>query len=171
MEEVLSRRFPPLPAQLASDLDKVPPSDDRGLLYYPCVVTLRDGSSRDFVYLAESRRWLRSWGPSFHSEPLGGRLIDVRDVIALKESLNRLPPVFANKLYEAGESGMGYTIFTVCFDDGSAVIYGTGNAVDFVRYPMGMSAGNVTNILPHEGRNEPGIRRTPDYCWCIFERP
>lgn len=169
-DEILARRFPTLPVHLATDIEKVPPSEDRGMFYYPCAVTLKDGSSRDCVYLAWARQWLQIWGP-LPNQPLGEGFIDVRDIVDLRESSKRLPPEFANKLYEAGETGMGYTIFTVCFDDGSKVAFGTGTAIDFVEYPEGKSAADVTDVLPHVGQVGPDLRSTPKYQWAIFERP
>jgi hypothetical protein len=78
-----------------------------------------------------------------------------------------LPARFANKLYNAGESGMGYTIFTVVFSDGTKQAYSAGNAVDFIRYPEGKGPADVADVLPHEGRNEIQIR-VPEYYWCLY---
>jgi hypothetical protein len=66
-----------------------------------------------------------------------------------------------------GESGMGYTIFTVVFADGSRQAYSCGNAVDFIRYPEGAGPKDVVDVLPHEGRNAEPVR-CPEYYWCLF---
>jgi hypothetical protein len=65
---------------------------------------------------------------------------------------------------------MGYSIFTVCFDDGSTTAFSGGNAVDFIWYPDGKSAANITDVLPHVGLDHPGHRLRPEHYWCIFER-
>jgi hypothetical protein len=78
-----------------------------------------------------------------------------------------LPGRFANKLYESGESGMGYTIFRVALADGSGQAYGIGNAVDFIRYPDAKGQSDVVDVLPHEGRNAEPVT-CPEYYWCLF---
>jgi len=88
-------------------------------------------------------------------------------VASLSESPFRLPAPFANELYEAGESGMGYTIFTVEFRGGIERSYVGGNAIDFIVYPEGMSATDVVAVVPHKGRNS-HPRSAPDYYWCLF---
>jgi hypothetical protein len=170
MEEVLARRFPLLPGHLASALERVAPSEDWPMLYYPCAATLKDGSVRDFVYLAEARLWLPTWGAGFHRHD-NGRLIDVRDIADFRESDNRLPPKFANELYMYGVTGMGYVLFGVRFDDGSNVAYLAGNAVDFIHYPSGKSARNVMGVVPHQRSDQQDRQSAPSYYWSVFERP
>ena len=102
----------------------------------------------------------------------GKKSIDIRDVADIKDSPSRLPVQFARKLYEAGESGMGYTVFTVSFSDGSHQAYVTGNAIDFIEYPDGQTPATVVDVLPHVGRADPNQRNGPDYFWCLYsDRP
>jgi hypothetical protein len=110
--------------------------------------------------------YIRHWGV-YPQQDHGKSYISVEDVDALAESPRRLPAQFTNKLYENGESGMGYTIFTVVFADGSRQAYGTGNAVDFIRYPDGKGQSDVVDVLPHEGRNAEPVS-SPEYYWCLF---
>lgn len=161
------RRFPLLTEALAIQLSAIPQTDD---LYYPCIATLRDGAVLDCVYLAEARPWFRAWGV-WPQEDAAKRFIDLNEVVALSDSPSRLPPRFANELYRSGESGMGYTIFTVRFRDGSSMAVSTGNAVDFVDFPPGQSPQTITAVFPHVGRDDPGLRPAPHYRWCLFERP
>jgi hypothetical protein len=90
-------------------------------------------------------------------------------VDALAGSPRRLPAQVANKLYKSGESGLGYTIFTlhVVFADGCHQAYGTGNAVDFIRYPEAKGQSEVVDVLPHEGRHAEPVG-CPEYDWCLF---
>jgi hypothetical protein len=90
-------------------------------------------------------------------------------VRSLKSSPSRLPAKFANQIYDAGESGMGYTIFTVEFEDGSRQAYSAGNAVDFVQYPSGQTESSVVGVVPHIGRGEPSMKSAPGYFWCLYE--
>jgi hypothetical protein len=116
------------------------------------------------VYVVADGLYIKYWGV-YPEQDRHKSYIYVSDVEAFAESPRRLPAQFANKLYASGESGMGYTIFTVVFSDGSRQAYGTGNAVDFIRYPKGPS--DVSDVLPHEGRKANPVP-APKYYWCLF---
>jgi hypothetical protein len=97
----------------------------------------------------------------------GKRHIRIEDVLKVEESPTRLPAHFAKEIYKHGESGMGYTIFTVLFSDGSRQACVTGGAVDFVRYPEGKGPEDVIEVLPHKGRNAQPVR-APDWYSCLY---
>jgi len=158
-------RYPTLSAELAKQLSAVP-STDR--IYHPCVVTLHDGSVIDKVYVVDAKPWFRHWGV-WPEADRGKHSVDIDTVAAIAESPSRLPGAFADKLYQAGESGMGYTIFTVRFGDGSSMAVVTGNAIDFIDYPAGQSFETVVDVIPHLGRNDPDLVNRPHYYWCLFE--
>jgi len=162
---VQDRRYPPLPEKLVQPLSAVEATDG---LYRPCMVTLHDGSTLDCVYLVEAQPWFSVWGvwPEDDEAKLS---VDVRAVAAIEDSPSRLPASVANALYAAGESGMGYTIFTVQFVDESSVTVVTGNAIDFIDYPRGQSKETVVNALPHVGRDDPQICNGPRYHWCLYD--
>lgn len=158
--------FPKLPDKLREDLKAIIPSEDGDLTYWPCAARMKDGTVLVCVYVVPEGPYLKHWG-IYPQQDRGKSHISIADVDALAESPRRLPARFANKLYKSGESGMGYTIFTVVFADGSRQAYGGGNAVDFIRYPEGKSPSDAVDVLPHEGRNAEPITR-PDYYWCLF---
>ena len=155
-----------LPDKLQDDLKAITPSMDGDLSYWPCAARVKDGAVLECVYVVPEGPYIRHWG-IYAQQDRGKRHISIVDVDALAESQSRLPAHFANKLYKSGESGMGYTIFTVVFADGSRQAYGGGNAVDFIRYPEGKGPSDVVDVLPHEGRNVEPISR-PEYYWCLF---
>lgn len=158
--------FPKLPDKLREDLSAITPSVDRDLTYWPCAARMKDGTVLVCVYVVSEVPYLKHWGV-YPQHDRGKSHISLSDVDALTESSSRLPARFANKLYKSGESGMGYTIFTVVFADGSRQAYGTGNAVDFIRYPEGKGQVDVVDVLPHEGRRSEPVT-CPDYYWCLF---
>jgi hypothetical protein len=158
--------FPRLPDKLREDLSTIPPSVDAGLTYWPCAARLKDGTVLACVYVVHEVPYIKQWGV-YPQYDRGKSYISVTDVDALADSPKRLPAQFANKLYRRGESGMGYTIFTVVFTDGSRQAYVTGNAVDFISYPEGKTPSDVIDVLPHEGRAAEPISR-PEYYWCLF---
>ena len=155
--------FPPLNGQFYQQLSNIPQTDN---LYFPCRATLVDGSEIDYVYLAEASVWYKRWGV-WPEEDDGKRSLDLMLVDSLKDSPSRLPAEFAQQLYSAGESGVGYTIFTVEFSDGSKQAYHAGGAIDFVRYPLGQGPETVTTVYPHEGRTDNPVG-VPDYLWCLY---
>lgn len=161
----MTSRYQSLSHDLARQLSTVPVS---GGIYYPCSVVLSDGTVKDRVYLVEAGPWFRYWGV-WPEDDRGKQSVDFKMVTSIKDSPSRLPARFANELYNAGESGMGYTIFTVRFRDGSSIAVGTGNAVDFIDYPEGQSPETVVGVLPHIGRNDPHLRSGPKYWWCLYE--
>jgi len=137
------------------------------MAYKPCAVTLRDGTDLCCVYIVDSNSYIRVWGVFPEDDP-GKRSISVDEITAIRDSPNRLPKALADSLYVAGESGMGYTIFTVEFSDGSRQAYVGGNAIDFIQPPPGLNAADARQVFPHQGRDE-WPRRAIDYYWCLYE--
>jgi hypothetical protein len=78
--------------------------------YRPCQVTLKNGETFDNVYVQEEQSYLKAWGVMPDADR-GKKYLLIEDVIEIKESPYRLRPRLANKLYEAGESGMGYCLY------------------------------------------------------------
>jgi hypothetical protein len=158
--------FPKLPGKLREDLRTITPSMDGDLTYWPCAARMKDGTVLVCVYVVPEGPYIKHWGV-YPQQDRGKSYISLSDVDALAESPRRLPAHFANKLYQCGESGMGYTIFTVVFADGSRQAYATGNAVDFIRYPEGKGQSDVIDVVPHEWRSAEPVR-SPEYYWCLF---
>jgi hypothetical protein len=144
------KRSPTLPEPLKTQLAAIEASKSGGLNYYPCCVVLRTGVTTDRVYVVGENPYISCWGVYPEQDP-GKFWVRVEDVVSIIESPSRLPASFATKLYEAGESGMGYQIFTVVLSDGTEQAYVAGTAVDFIEYPDGKGPKNVTAGLPHVG--------------------
>lgn len=154
-------------------MDAITPSVEPifGVAYYPCLVTLNDGTLLDRVYLVRQASWIKLWGV-YPGQGQGRSEVQLSDVSSIAESPSRLPASFANELYAAGESGMGYTVFTVVFSSPipwfrSRRAYVTGNAVDFVDYPHGKGPKDVVSVLPHVGRDS-NYTKGPKYYWCLY---
>jgi hypothetical protein len=155
-----------LPAELAQQLALVAPSGDGRIAYHPCAVELRDGSVHERVYVQDAQSYILVWGVWPEDDP-GKRSVDISQVVGIRESPDRLPPSIARAIYEAGESGMGYTVFTLIFRDGLTQAYISGNAVDFVSYPPGKSSRDVESVAPHEGRDNHPLTDSIGYAWCL----
>jgi hypothetical protein len=120
--------IPKLLGKLRDDLSSLPSSSDGDLTYWPCAARMNDGTVLVCVYVVPEGPYIRHWG-IYPQQDRGKSYLSLSDVDTLAESPRRLPAQFANKLYESGESGMGYTIFTVVFADGSRQACGTGGAL------------------------------------------
>lgn len=159
-------RYPALPESLKSQLAAIEPSSSGNLYYYPCQVLLRTGATMDRVYMVAEAPYISLWGV-YPEQDHWKSSIKIADVVSIAESPSRLPAQVANRLYEAGESGMGYQIFTIVFSDGTKQPYLTGGAVDFVEYPQGKGIKDVITVLPHVGRDQNPLQG-PKYYWCLY---
>lgn len=122
----------------------------------------------DEVYVMNAQECINGWG-LWPDHDQAKREIDLSRVVEIGESPNRLPPRIANKVYRAGESGMGYCVFTLRFKDGTRQEVGSGGAVDFVRLPTGKRMTDIAGVLPHMGGSHEAIfSASLDYHWCLF---
>jgi hypothetical protein len=174
--------IPKITPLLLEQLKKIEPSRDEFatvIEYYPCKVTLKDGRSFDRVYVQEVKSYKTHWGVLPEEDNYKASIL-ITEVAKIEESSVRLPAKLANKMYKAGESGMGYCVFTLVLDDGEELPYVTGNAVDFPNFPPDVSPSMIVNLLPHQGRKklEDGngryildqYKRGADYYWCLYEK-
>ena len=118
--------------------------------YFPCLVTMKDGSKIDRVYVVSESLYLKHWGVPPEVDR-GKEALDLQEVVSIEQSNSRLPARFANMLYAQGESSMGYFIFTVVFKSGLRQAYLMGGAVDFIDYPDGLTANDCRRCLVPRG--------------------
>ena len=156
---------PPLSPLLQEQLATIEPSVCGRLKYFPCSVTVKDGTSHKRVYVVSQAAYIRVWGV-YPEDDRFKKSISVSDVVSLCESPSRLPGVFASRLYSAGESNMGGHVFTIVFSDSSRQAYSTGGAIDFIDYPDGKGAADVVDVLPHVGGDAKPRGGLPFY-WCL----
>jgi hypothetical protein len=163
-------RVPRITAHLAGALARVVPSCDQELEYRPCRVKLRSGEWRDRVYVQEATSYLSHWG-IWPWEDRDKDYLPLDDVVEIDDSPTRIPAHVATSIYAAGESGMGYCIFTLVTADGRRIACMTGNAVDWVDLPSGVSPRDVVDVSPQEGRDEVnagfGVGGSR-YAWCLY---
>ena len=108
--------YSPLLVHVREALKDIEPSQDGELVYYPCRAILKSGEACDTVYIVPEKPYIKYWGV-YPENDSGKRWIRMEDIAEIKESPFRLPAQYANEIYKNGESGMGYTIFTVVFAD------------------------------------------------------
>ena len=160
-------RYSLLPRHIQEALQGIEPTHDGDLTYFPCSTTLTSGDVLDTVYFMPERPVMKMWEVYLQTDG-AKRLIRMESVTKVRDSPTRLPARFANELYQRGESGMGYTIFTVVFSDGERQACVTSSGVDFIQYPPGKGPRDVTAVLPHEGRRDDSLVEAPASYWCIY---
>ncbi len=105
---------------------------------------------------------------------LGGVRIPIASVERVEESPFRLPTQLAEKAYRAGETGMGYYIFTLAFVDGSRLNYlCDGPHIDFPELPDGTTGSMICDLIPcshEEPMPQPLFGGLADYYWCWISR-
>jgi hypothetical protein len=158
---------PVISEELLRQLLDVEPSLDGEMEYRPCLVRLTDGQALDRVYVADAATYQGLWGIWPEFDP-GKQTVPIDDVRRIEESPSRIPARLANKMYEAGESAMGACFFTLVLNDGRRVPCVTGNAVDFLELPAGVTPAMMVDLLPHERREASDPIRGADYIWCLY---
>ena len=161
-----AREYPELGPKLAEQLALIEPSHSPFMDYFPCSVLLKSGNLIDGVYVTEAQPYLDIW-TAWPDQDSGKLEISVENIAGIRPSPNRIPVRLANRLYEAGESGMGYLIFTARFNDGSSRAYTVGGVMDFVNPPHGLSASDMVEVEPHVGRENLDKNDLVDIYWCI----
>lgn len=163
---LIKRNFSIIDEKLLRQLDSVQASEDeKGRVFYPCDVTLKNGDKIECVYLIEDKVY--SKGASHWPEQ---NLIDIDNIVKAEDSIHRLPPQVANKIYKGGETAMGGILFELQFNDGSKQSYSTGAKVDFIPLPPGKSRDDISDVKLHTGRIDPNILRGLEYHWSIFSK-
>jgi hypothetical protein len=114
----------------------------------------------------DAQVYINSWGV-WPEDDLGKQHVRIEDVASISESPFRLPVVFANELYRAGESGMGYSAFTLVFADGAEMHFVGGGALDFITLPKRRRMADIARVVPHSGRGQSQLA-TPKYHWSLF---
>lgn len=138
--------------------------------FLPASAQLVDGSVNSCVVFFGVSAFRRTGGMLPLSSFLDPKL--VKDV---SESPHQLLPVFAQKLYEGGETFMGGTDFTLVMKDGTTFYYVLGGVFEFIDYPDGYDKHDVAEVLRGVGRSEFGSRHSrgamsaPPTLWCLYK--
>ncbi len=164
------RTYRSLSSDLLAQRERISPTTDGIVKYYPCKVTLADGREQDFVYVVDADDYIRAWGV-WPDQDQGKREISLGDIRAIEVSPSRIPQRLAQRLYEARESGMGYVLFEVSYRGGSRSAHLSGNAVDFIQLPDGKVIDDVMDVHPHAGRESQIRMAAPEYYWCLVGKP
>jgi hypothetical protein len=162
---------PKLTPALKQQLDAIEPSHyDPQIALHPCSVQLRDGRTLECVYMTEASVFKCLWHFDSPEEVPGMFCISPAEVVSITDSPFRLPARFANKVYQAGESGMGYTIFALKFKWWPRRYYCAGSFVDFVEFPPWQGPDTVTCVLTHLFKRFKRPQKLPNFSMydCVY---
>lgn len=161
------KKAPVISPDLLAQLRRVEPSTDGMMEYRPCLARLKDGRELDRVYVVEEDAYWSAWGV-YPEDDRGKSSVNLGAVESIEESPSRLPVAIANRIYEAGESGMGYCMFRLVLRDGRALPCVTGNAVDFVNLPPGVTPDMVVDVRHERVDTRSQYCPAADYHWCLY---
>jgi hypothetical protein len=149
--------------ELTAALRAIEPSRCYAEVLRPCTLILRDGSTVVRALASEEARGFQTDG-----------WIHPDEVAEVRLCRYRMPAHLASRLYAAGESGMGYEIFTLDLRSGQSLVFVTGNLVDFPDLPEGVTTDDILDVHPHEGRERSqreGYRGSAKFRWLYFLPP
>ncbi len=159
-----------------TQLKAVEPSFDKwtSMKYRPCRITTTDGRIFDRVYVQELSDLEKGWG--IPEVTLRQAPLRIEHIKQIESSPLRLPARLANRLYDAGESGMGYFVFTIQLKDGRRLPYVTGNAVDFPNWPPGVIPEMIDDFAKgyeekFRHRHPTKFEQSADIIWCAYRVP
>jgi len=148
-------------------LVSIAPSRNYDVNYYPCQVEMKSGLVHENAYIVDYDLFVKTWlGRTPPNEENNPMYISIDAVTSIKNSPNRLPAHLANKLYDAGETGMGYSAFKIMYDNGTSLNVVTGNAVDFVPSAVGLTPNNIIDVLPHQRSKD--FVEGPEFVFCLI---
>jgi len=122
----------------------------------------------DRVYMVEASTARNGWGHVKNT-------VALEEIVQIEESPLRLPAKWADELYLAPESGMGYRHFALQINDGSLLHFVVGNLVDFPNWPPGIGPENVVGVVTGPDREVfrhrgPGPYESgATFLWCTYE--
>jgi hypothetical protein len=121
------------------------------------------------VIFTAAAEFIEIWGIYPDQDP-GKRAVRPQEVHSIKDSRSQLPAKFANELYACGETGMGYYGFMVVFASGLRQTHVTGDLVDFIQYPTGLTKNDVLSVVPNVRPASDSYVKGPEYNWCLYSK-
>jgi hypothetical protein len=141
-----------------------------GFEYRPCEVELSDGSVNSYVYVADSVSYFHQWGVDPEDDP-GKSSILIEDISRIKESPYRLPPAIASEILRRHPGGMEKTGGFYLRLEGNRYLHcHTGDAVDFLNWPEGVTPDQVTGVLDSPAYGQRLEASGAEFWWALFEQ-
>lgn len=138
----------PISRRLYEALARIPVSKHRDTEYRPAQLRLKDGAVVPCAYLFSLEEFKKGYGAIEE----GPQFISIDAVEHIEDCPHRLPADLATRIHNAGESGMGYCLFTARFSDGTKTVFNVGSSgLDFVDCPEGKSPKDIVDVVPHSG--------------------
>lgn len=152
--------------ELTASFRKVPAVKTNLGFHRACSLRMKSGIVHPRVLCCEDSR-------GFHTDWWISRnpWISPDDIAVVESSSSAIPAHIAQKIYDAGESGMGYQIYALKFRGGSTQVFVTPNVLDFPDLPEGYAGRDIADAFPHKGRDnaQSGRHRgSADFLFCFY---
>lgn len=110
--------------------------------YFACDLITTKGEKVERVYLYSADSYLKEWGvwPEKNME------IPLSDVLEIVASKNSLPIEIVQKIIAKGETGMGYSSFTLIDQTGLEYPVLSGNLVNYIALPSSVSPNSIVDL-------------------------
>ncbi|HYA18010.1 MAG TPA: hypothetical protein VEF06_11120 [Bryobacteraceae bacterium] len=127
-------------AELQQHLNSIEPGiTQSGVKLFPCAAGLKDGRVLERLCIVSGDGYRCLTGKPYDPAERRGWNVEPSEIEQITASPHRLPANHASQIYAAGESGMGYYIFTVVFRPFRHRYY-VRLACRFHRIPVGSAA-------------------------------
>jgi hypothetical protein len=101
--------------------------------------------------------------------------LDVETVKSVGPSPSKTPIAIERKMYRHGETHMGGFVVTFVLRDGTSFVHAGGDFCEFVAVPKGYAPDDIVDVAFEDNRGtelaKTGWLKSPDWKWCIFEKP
>ena len=97
--------------------------------------------------------------------------VKVEDVAAIDQSVEQTPLNVYRKIREAGETGMGYYIFSLRLSDGRSLKCFSGGGFEFLRLPSGVAPHMIQDVTPCVRDASDVECRDAETSMCLYRRP
>ena len=139
---------------------------------YPCSVEQNDTTRWPRVLFAE-RKDYDQWYHGTYA--MNVPFLDVETVMSVGPSPSKTPVAIEKRMYRHGETRMGGFVVTFVLRDGTQFVHAGGDFCEFVSVPEGYLPDDIVDVV-FEGDDRTDLGKTqwlksPDWKWCIFERP
>jgi hypothetical protein len=137
--------------------------------YLPATCTMDDGSVHERVVFFGKHAALTHVGKRQLF-----RQVPIEKVHDVEPSKYQLPPTYASRIVEGGETRMGVIEFTLVMNDGTEWGYGIGSkVVDFIEFPEGYGPSDVVDVKigivkPHVVGRTNMVSGLAPIEWCLY---
>lgn len=132
--------------------------------YRPAQARLNDGRELSAVLFISDVVYFYLWDLDSEKPFVSADRID-----GISDSVLRLPPTVARKIYSFGETGMGSLTFELVTRQGNRFPCWFSNVAEFAQLPGELESRDVVDaVSPHRKPDPVKDLRQPGFAWCVY---